>query len=202
MQSTNSSISSVFCPTTLRLPYRLPNCNTSMSSTRRHSRHAMKPLNTSTPWRSHTTSWQRYIMHIIAAHGNLIEAVAEATIAISKQDDFAEAYLLRAAILAKMGQYAEAETDADKVLTIMSDNDEALTIKAQCCIATGRADEAEQTYRQIIGINPFHADAYISLGQLLMQQGRTEEATRLAEEALQNVPEQMEGISGNFSNKE
>ena len=144
--------------------------------------------------------------HIMAkihhAHGNLIEAVAEATIAISKQDDFAEAYLLRAAILAKMGQYAEAETDADKVLTIMPDSDEALTIKAQCCIATGRADEAEQTYRQIIGINPFHADAYISLGQLLMQQGRTEEATRLAEEALQNVPEQMEGINGNFSNKE
>ncbi len=142
--------------------------------------------------------------HILAkisqAHDDLIQAVAEATIAISLQDDLHEAYMLRAAVLGKMGQYQEAETDADKVLALMPDNDEALTIKAQCCVATQRTDEAEQIYRQIINVNPFHADAYIHLGQLLMKQGRTDEATQLAEEALQNVPEQMARINGSFSN--
>ncbi|MBQ9176382.1 MAG: tetratricopeptide repeat protein [Bacteroidaceae bacterium] len=133
--------------------------------------------------------------------GDLLSAVAEATIAISKDDNFVNAYLLRAGILADMGQNHEAEADVAHILSLSPDDEDALAIKAKCCAAAARADEAEECYRHIIELNPFNAEAYLHLGQLLMQQGRTDEATHLAEEALQYAPQQMETINGKFESE-
>lgn len=142
--------------------------------------------------------------HILAkiyrAEGKLIEAVGEATVAISLDANFDEAYQLRASILAEMGQYAEAEADADHVLAGNADADVALKIKAQCLQVGGHADEAEHIYRHLIDLNPFDTDAYRLLGLLLIQQGRKEEAANLAKEALASDPEAMEGMTGKFEN--
>lgn len=135
------------------------------------------------------------------AQGDMLGAVAEATIAISMDADFDSAYLLRAGLLADMGQSREAEADVAHLLSINPDSEDALAVKAICCAADSEVDEAEKCYRHIIQLNPFNADAYIRLGQLLMQQGRTDEATSLAEEALQYAPEQMETINGKFESK-
>ena len=137
---------------------------------------------------------------VCRAEGKLIEAVGEATVAISLDATFDEAYQLRASILAEMGQYAEAEADADHVLAANADADEALKIKAQCLQAAGHADEAEHVYRRLIELNPFDTEAYHLLGLLLMQQGRKDEAAALAKEALASAPDAMEGITGTFEN--
>lgn len=141
------------------------------------------------------------------ACGDLINAVANATIAISRHDEFKEAYMLRAQVLTDMQQYAEAENDVDHLLDQSkeedeSEDDELLLLKADICKALGKTDEAKDFYHKVIDINPYLTKAYMQLGDILRNEGNTKEAAEMVEEGLKYAPEELQSITGEYTNFE
>ena len=137
------------------------------------------------------------------AKGDMINAVAQCTLAISKQDEpFAEAYYLRAQLLMEMQQYTEAEADVDAILQLDEENDEYLMLKGECCEALQKPEEAKECYLKVKELNPYITKAYIRLGAILMAQGQKEEAAKIVEEGLQLAPEELKNVNGEYSNVE
>ena len=140
------------------------------------------------------------------ACGDLINAVANATIAINRHDDFKDAYMLRALVLTDMQQYAEAEKDVDYLLSQSAaeeeEDDELLLLKADISKALGKADEAKDFYRKVININPYTTKAYMQLGDILRNEGNTKEAAEMVEEGLKYAPEELQNITGEYTNFE
>ena len=137
------------------------------------------------------------------AKGDMINAVAQCTLAISKQDEpFAEAYYLRAQLLMEMQQYTEAEADVDAILQLDEENDEYLMLKGECCEALQKPEEAKACYLKVKELNPYITKAYIRLGAILMAQGQKEEAAKIVEEGLQLAPEELKNVNGEYSNVE
>lgn len=139
---------------------------------------------------------------------DLINAVAQSTIAITKKPDMLEAYKLRAEILVAMQQYAEAEADIDYILTSMQTDNiedidyEILLLKADICHALTKDEEAKTYYNKVISFNPYATKAYLKLGEILMKEGKNKEAASIVEEGLKYAPEEVQGITGNFTNFE
>lgn len=131
-----------------------------------------------------------------------INAVAQSTLAITAQEDYYDAYFLRARILSTMSQYAEADKDIDEVLSHTDENDEVMLLKAMICEGLEKNNETEEYYRKTIEQNPFASDAYLRLGALMMKLGRKKEAEELAKEAMEYAPDAMEGINGEYTNWE
>ncbi|MBO4565146.1 MAG: tetratricopeptide repeat protein [Bacteroidaceae bacterium] len=138
------------------------------------------------------------------AKGDMINAVAQCTLAISKQQEapYAEAYYLRAQLLMEMQQFTEAEADIDVVLSLDEENDEYLMLKGECCEALQRPEEAKEYYLKVKELNPYITKAYIRLGAILMAEGKKEEAAKIVEEGLQLAPEELKNVNGEYSNVE
>ena len=137
------------------------------------------------------------------AKGDMINAVAQCTLAISKHNEpFAEAYYLRAQLLMEMQQYMEAEADVDVILQLDEENDEYLMLKGECCEALQKPEEAKACYLKVKELNPYVTKAYIRLGAILMAQGQKEEAAKIVEEGLQLAPEELKNVNGEYSNVE
>lgn len=136
------------------------------------------------------------------AQKDYINAVAQATLAISKADDFDQAYLLRSQVLFEMQQYEEAEKDIDVILAKEPENDEVLMMKAGCLEVMHKDTEAKDTYRKVITLNPFIHKAYIQLGGILMREGNKTEAAKVVEEGLAMNPEEMKDFTGEYTNWE
>lgn len=137
------------------------------------------------------------------AKGDMINAVAQCTLAISKREEpYAEAYYLRAQLLMEMQQYTEAEADVDVILSLDNENDEYLMLKGECCEALQKPEEAKEYYLKVKELNPYITKAYIRLGAILMAQGQKEEAAKIVEEGLQLAPEELKNVNGEYSNVE
>ena len=137
------------------------------------------------------------------AKGDMINAVAQCTLAISKREEpYAEAYYLRAQQLMEMQQYTEAEADVDVILPLDDENDEYLMLKGECCEALQKPEEAKEYYLKVKELNPYITKAYIRLGAILMAQGQKEEAAKIVEEGLQLAPEELKNVNGEYSNVE
>ena len=137
------------------------------------------------------------------AKGDMINAVAQCTLAISKHNEpFAEAYYLRAQLLMEMQQYTEAEADVDVILQLDEENDEYLMLKGECCEALQKPEEAKACYLKVKELNPYITKAYIRLGAILMAQGQKEDAAKIVEEGLQLAPEELKNVNGEYSNVE
>ena len=137
------------------------------------------------------------------AKGDMINAVAQCTLAISKREEpYAEAYYLRAQLLMEMQQYTEAEADVDVILPLDNENDEYLMLKGECCEALQKPEEAKEYYLKVKELNPYITKAYIRLGAILMAQGQKEEAAKIVEEGLQLAPEELKNVNGEYSNVE
>ena len=137
------------------------------------------------------------------AKGDMINAVAQCTLAISKREEpYAEAYYLRAQLLMEMQQYTEAEADVDVILPLDEENDEYLMLKGECCEALQKPEEAKEYYLKVKELNPYITKAYIRLGAILMAQGQKEEAAKIVEEGLQLAPEELKNVNGEYSNVE
>ncbi|MBO4450898.1 MAG: tetratricopeptide repeat protein [Bacteroidaceae bacterium] len=137
------------------------------------------------------------------AKGDMISAVAQCTLAISKLDEpFAEAYYLRAQLLMEMQQYTEAEADVDVILQLDEENDEYLMLKGECCEALQKPEEAKECYTKVKTINPYVTNAYLRLGAILMAEGKKDEAAKIVEEGLQLAPEELKNVNGEYSNVE
>ena len=138
------------------------------------------------------------------AQNDLLNAVASVTIAISKREDFNNAYLLRAKILCRMQQFAEAEKDIDRLLDTdgQESDDEIVMIKAEICEVLGKKEDAKTFYRRVIELNPYATRAYLQLGNILHEEGNSKEAAALMEEGLKLAPEEMQNITGEYTNFE
>lgn len=144
-----------------------------------------------------------YIMaKMYRAKEDYINAIAQATQAITKNTKYNEAYLLRAQVLFAMQQYKEAEVDIDVILSQNPDNDEFLEIKAECCEAQEKIEEAKEHYNKVIELNPFLTKAYIQLGGILTKEGKKEEAAMIVEEGMKLAPDELKGITGEYTNIE
>jgi tetratricopeptide (TPR) repeat protein len=117
-----------------------------------------------------------------------VMAVADLTKAISLQDNFVDALLLRADILITMEQYEDAEKDVDLVLQQNDADEDALRLKGKLFEAQKKYDEAESVYRNLIAADPFNEQAYLNLGQLLITQNKLTDAISLFNDAIELNP--------------
>ena len=138
------------------------------------------------------------------AKGDMINAVAQCTLAITKQQDapYADAYYLRAQLLMEMQQYTEAQADVDVIPQLDEENDEYLMLKGECCEALQKSEEAKECYLKVKELNPYITKAYIRLGAILMAEGKKEEAAKIVEEGLQLAPDELKNVNGEYTNVE
>lgn len=117
-----------------------------------------------------------------------IMTIAHLTKAITLQDDFIEARLMRAEALLHMKQYQEMMEDIDAVLAQNPEEETAILLRGKVKEFTGKKEEAEVDYKQVIEVNPFNEQAYLYLGQLFISQKKLAEAIELFDEAIELNP--------------
>ena len=103
-----------------------------------------------------------YFLQAQAYHklGDSIHTIVALTQAISRKEDFTEAYLMRGQVLLEMKQYNEALEDVDFLLKHDSIDEEALRLAAEVQQGLGNEDEAVTYYRKVIDLNPFNEHSY------------------------------------------
>ncbi len=131
--------------------------------------------------------------------GKTNDALEALTIAISLNDNFYDAYLLRSDMLLKSGNIERADEDAVFLLNNIADNEDILMLKARIESAKGNDNEAISFYDSVINVNPFNVNAYRERGNLKIktgdESGAQEDFDRANEYALQeNVGEEGENI--------
>lgn len=131
--------------------------------------------------------------------GDVINAIAMLTKAITQQEDLYDAWLLRGQTLLKMGDTAEAEQDADHLMVIADNNEDILMFKARVLAAKGMCSEAVAIYNKVIDANPFCADAYKERGAAKYAVGDMAGAKEDAAKAIELNPEGMADVSGDYS---
>ena len=127
-----------------------------------------------------------YYLQAMAHHatGNMIATIAALTQAVSRKEDFAEAYLMRGKVLLEMQQTGEAQADVQTLLELAPDNEEALLLAGAISEAQNNRDEAIARYREAVKVNPFNENAYLQTARLLAQSEQWEEAIRTLDEAI------------------
>lgn len=119
---------------------------------------------------------------------NDLMCIAHLTQAITLQEDFTEARLLRAETLVAMKQYKEAIEDLNEILKHTPEEEDALLLQGQVKEALGDTEGAEADYRKVTEQNPFNEQAYLKLGQLYINQKKLAEAITLFDEAIELNP--------------
>lgn len=114
--------------------------------------------------------------------------IAHLTKAITLQEDFIEARLMRAEALLYMKQYKETMEDIDAVLAQNAEEETAVLLRGKVKEATGQEEEAEADYKVVTEINPFNEQAFLYLGQLFINQKKLAEAIELFDEAIELNP--------------
>lgn len=117
-----------------------------------------------------------------------IMTIAHLTKAVTLQDDFIEARLMRAEALLHMKQYNETMEDVDAVLAQNPEEETAILIRGKVREATGKEEDAETDYKFVTEVNPFNEQAYLYLGQLYISQKKLTEAIALFDEAIELNP--------------
>lgn len=124
-----------------------------------------------------------------SGQGDALMCIAHLTQAITLDENFAEARLLRAEALTAMQQYKEAAEDVGAILAQDPDDENALLLRGRIAEATQAYDKAEGDYRRVTEINPFNTQAYLCLGRLYIARKRLEEAITLLDEAIELNPD-------------
>lgn len=123
------------------------------------------------------------------ASGDVFNAIASLTKAVTLRPELEDAYRLRAEILQGMGQLAEAEADADYLLEHFAPTEEALLLKAGLRQAQGQTQEAIRYYDKVKAANPFNESAYIRLSQTYAAARRMDASLQVLEEGLEMMPQ-------------
>jgi tetratricopeptide (TPR) repeat protein len=142
-----------------------------------------------------------YYMYARACIGqkDLVNAVAMLTKAISKKEDYGEAYLLRGDTLLKMGDINSADEDVAFLLEHVDNNEDVLMLKARIENAKGNADESLSYYDKVIDANPFSVDAYKERGAIRLQKGDKDGSAEDMQKVLELNPEGAADINGEYS---
>lgn len=103
--------------------------------------------------------------------GDVTNAVALLTKAVTVKPDYADAYLLRGEVLLKEERYDEADEDASWLLENYPSNEDVLMLKAN--IENSRSNDAVamEYLDKVIDANPFRQDAYALRGELRRKAG-------------------------------
>lgn len=103
--------------------------------------------------------------------GDVTNAVALLTKAVTVKPDYADAYLLRGEVLLKEERYDEADEDASWLLENYPSNEDVLMLKAN--IENSRSNDAVamEYLDKVIDANPFRQEAYALRGELRRKAG-------------------------------
>ena len=128
-----------------------------------------------------------YFLQAQAYHklGDSIHTIVALTQAISRKEDFTEAYLMRGQVLLEMKQYNEALEDVDFLLKHDSIDEEALRLAAEVQQGLGNEDEAVTYYRKVIDLNPFNEHSYEQIALIHARKKEYEQAIATLDEALE-----------------
>jgi len=98
-------------------------------------------------------------------------AIAMLTKTITLQENFGDAYLLRAQTYLRTGELQLANEDADWLLERAPENEDVLILKARIECEMGNQEEALNTYKHVIDVNPFSLDAYRERAEIYKKMG-------------------------------
>lgn len=119
--------------------------------------------------------------------GDVINTIATLTQAISKNEKFTDAYLMRSKVLLEIRQVNEAKADIDVLLKQDPQNEEALLIAGNIEMLKGNEADALNLYKQVMELNPFNEQAYIQTALLFINKQNWEKALEQLNEALENT---------------
>lgn len=129
--------------------------------------------------------------------GDVTNAVALLTKAVTVKPDYADAYLLRGEVLLKEERYDEADEDASWLLDNYPGNEDVLMLKAN--IENSRSNDAVamEYLDKVIDANPFRQEAYALRGELRRKAGDEAGAKEDIDYAakLQDEPQEAGGES-------
>lgn len=103
--------------------------------------------------------------------GDVTNAVALLTKAVTVKPDYADAYLLRGEVLLKEERYDEADEDASWLLENYPGNEDVLMLKANIENSRGNDAVAMEYFDKVIDANPFRQEAYALRGELRRKAG-------------------------------
>lgn len=103
--------------------------------------------------------------------GDVTNAVALLTKAVTVKPDYADAYLLRGEVLLKEERYDEADEDASWLLENYPSNEDVLMLKANIENSRGNDAVAMEYLDKVIDANPFRQEAYALRGELRRKAG-------------------------------
>ena len=116
---------------------------------------------------------------------DLTNAIAMFTKAISLNEDYGDAYLMRAGVMLQRGEVEAAEQDCQWLLERASSVEDVLILKAKVETAKGNHSEALSYYDKVIEGNPFSIEGFTLRAELKKQmgdlQGAEEDLERLRE---------------------
>ena len=95
-----------------------------------------------------------------AGQEDTTNALAMFTKAISLNEDYADAYLMRAKVQLGEGNVEAADEDSQWLLEKAAEVEEVLMLKAQVETAKGQLNEALTYYDKVIEVNPFSLEGY------------------------------------------
>lgn len=103
--------------------------------------------------------------------GDVTNAVALLTKAVTVKPDYADAYLLRGEVLLKEERYDEADEDASWLLENYPGNEDVLMLKANIENSRGNDAVAMEYLDKVTDANPFRQEAYALRGELRRKAG-------------------------------
>lgn len=130
---------------------------------------------------------------------DVINGIARLTKAITLDEGFVDARLLRGRILLKMGELKGAREDVEQLLAHTEGLEDVLLLNAQLLHAEGQDEQAIAAYDQVIEVNPFHIDAYRERGKIKFDRGDKQGAEEDLQKVLELNPQEMADVSGDYS---
>ena len=119
---------------------------------------------------------------------NGIQTIAMLTKAIMLNEEFTEAYQMRAEVLWQMRQAKDANEDIEKLLSMNPEDENALLLKGEILAVSGEEEKAMELIDQVLALNPFNEKAYILKGSYFLAKQEYDNAISVYNEALEINP--------------
>ncbi|SFF92542.1 lipopolysaccharide assembly protein LapB [Prevotella sp. KH2C16] len=126
--------------------------------------------------------------------GDRTNALAMLTKAITLQENYGDAHLLRGEILLEVNDVEGAAQDADYLMEHASENEDVLLLKARVLEAKKSHDEAVNIYNKVIELNPFCIAAFKERGAIRLSLGDKNGAEEDLKAVLELNPDKEEAV--------